>query len=104
MANPYTEDRGLIFRFNLGIDISGYSAVEILIKKPNLATDTWVCTVYDQTNGIISYTTPTGSEIFNGAGLTGTWTGQARLSFASGEIYHGDPFTFTVAEVMIPTP
>jgi len=99
---PYTEDRGIDFRINTAINLAGASAAVAKIKKPDLSTTSWTCSIYDEANGIIRYITSTvANELDNQIGI---WTVQAKITFASGEIYHGIETTFSVAEVLIPTP
>ena len=98
---PFTEDRGIDFRINTGINLAGASATVAQIKKPDVTTTTWTCTIYDETNGTIRYITPTGTADLDGQ--TGIWQVQAKITFASGEIYHGLITSFTVTEVLIPT-
>ena len=73
----------------------------VKIVKPNATTTSWTCTVLDEANGIIRYITTTGSAILDGQ--VGTWQVQARIGFATGEVYHGAVGSFPVSEVLVPT-
>jgi len=97
---PYTEDRGIDFRINTTINLAGASAVIAKIKLPSAESTTWTCEVYDETNGILRYITSTSVDELDQAG---TWQVQAKVTFASGEVYHGAVASFTVTEVLVPT-
>jgi len=97
---PYTEDRGITFRINTGFNLTGASATKVEIKPTGAALE-WDCTVYDEGNGILEYITALDANELHD--LLGTVQGQAKITYTTGEIYHGTFFSFTVTEVLVPT-
>ncbi len=101
MATIYEKDRGIVFYINMGMNLAGYTLVEAKIKKQSGATTSWTCTVYDEANGILLYTSSLGANDFDNE--SGTWQLQSKVTFASGEVKHGDFGSFTVADIMAPS-
>lgn len=97
---PYNEDRGLTIIVNTGINLSGYSALKIKYKTPSATPGEWAATIYDEAAGKIYYK----SSLAANELTTGNWTIQPKITFGTGEVYHGAQGSFAITAVMIPTP
>ena len=94
---PFKQDRGIDIRLQTGINLAGASAVQGKVKKPDATTATWTMTVYDEANGVLRYITATSSDEL---GIVGKWQLQAKITFATGEIYHGAIGEFSIVDVL----
>lgn len=97
----HTEDRGIIIRIRTYYNLALLSSAVVKIVKGNGKTTSWSPTVYDTTNGILQYISSILTDELDT--YKGTNTGQVKLTFSTGEVYHGDEFTFTISEVLVPS-
>ncbi|MEO0166602.1 MAG: hypothetical protein ABIL39_10755 [candidate division WOR-3 bacterium] len=94
---PFTEDRGIDIRLHTGLNLAGASIAQAKVKKPDNSTTTWTMTIYDEENGVLQYITSTTD---NELSLAGTWQIQAKVTFVTGEVYHGSIGSFDVYNVL----
>lgn len=89
MANEvHVGDIGTVYKQTLedsgtAIDISGASAMQFLVLKPDGTTATWTAAFdTDGTDGVIKYTT-----VADDLDQAGVWYIQAKITFASGVVF-----------------
>lgn len=97
----HTEDRGIVFRVRTYYNLALLSSAVIKIKKANNKTTSWAPTTYDSTNGILQYVSSIVADELNT--YKGANTGQVKLTFSTGEVYHGAEFPFTIDDVLVPS-
>jgi uncharacterized protein YfaS (alpha-2-macroglobulin family) len=91
MSLIYQSAVGIVMSIATSYDISGYSAVSLIIIKPDGVKLTKTPTVTSPTLGTLSYTTVTGD-----LDVVGQYSIQAIVTYASGAILKGEIDSFTV--------
>lgn len=80
----YAESFGVRINVTTEMDLTGYSTLELLVKKPNGTTVAWDLTVVSLTEGTCYYTTTDGD-----LDLKGVYLVQAHMITGDSE-YYGD--------------
>lgn len=105
---PYDEARGIVYEFQTGYNCANLSSAELKIVKADGSVDTSLTTsggtltLHDEENGTFRWTSSTSSNEL--ADYVGANRCQMILTFSSGEVYISGIGTFTIAEVLVPTP
>lgn len=97
----FTKDRGIDFRIPTGINLTGISAAHLRLRAPTLVDlIEWDCSVFDSENGVLRYITSVETE-HDELDSAGEWQAQAKVNFASGEVFYGAIVKFTVGAVLV---
>lgn len=92
MSAIYKNQTLLIFEFEAGSSLVGFTSALIKLKKPNRTSGEWVGTISDEENGIVTYEVQSEDDL----NVAGEWIVWLDLTYNDGKKLISEPDRFTV--------